>query len=251
MSPEARWANGMRQPYLRSGCRLVQVTMPAKFYAVRNGRSTGIFNSWDDCKAQTNGHSGAQFKSFNSQQEAAAWMGGGGGGGGPPPDPDPRWLRRRRWLRRLQPEVRRPPALQRRCKQITHQAVDHTLVLQVRELERSGAQRRRRLSGAFPPDDVRLGIGTHAARHPAAAATARHPLLHAAPSTMHARARAQRSTYITTVMGKPSPAEVVARCIAAGDAVQVTKTISRRPGAYRVVRVLQCAAMRVALDFAL
>ncbi|CAG2114246.1 unnamed protein product, partial [Medioppia subpectinata] len=37
-------------------------------------------NRRDDCKAQTSGYSGAQFKSFNTSQEAMEYMGGGGGG---------------------------------------------------------------------------------------------------------------------------------------------------------------------------
>ena len=35
-----------------------------KFYVVWKGRQTGVFNTWDDCKAQTNGFEGAVFKSF-------------------------------------------------------------------------------------------------------------------------------------------------------------------------------------------
>ncbi len=80
MRPARRHAAGLEFKWHGAACTLSQRAKMPKFYAVRNGRSTGIFNSWDDCKAQTNGHSGAQFKSFNSQQEAAAWMGGGGGG---------------------------------------------------------------------------------------------------------------------------------------------------------------------------
>lgn len=38
-----------------------------KFYVVWKGRETGVFSSWDDCKAQTNGFDGAVFKSFESK----------------------------------------------------------------------------------------------------------------------------------------------------------------------------------------
>lgn len=41
-----------------------------KFYVVWKGRETGIFTSWDDCKAQTNGFDGAVFKSFESKELA-------------------------------------------------------------------------------------------------------------------------------------------------------------------------------------
>jgi ribonuclease HI len=41
-----------------------------KFYVVWKGRETGVFTSWDDCKAQTNGFDGAVFKSFESKELA-------------------------------------------------------------------------------------------------------------------------------------------------------------------------------------
>lgn len=50
-----------------------------KYYAVRNGRTTGVFNSWNDCKGATHGYSGAVFKSFNSQAEAQAFANSSGG----------------------------------------------------------------------------------------------------------------------------------------------------------------------------
>ena len=44
-------------------------TMP-KFYAVRVGRKTGIFDSWTFVEKQVKGYPGAQFKSFTSKEEA-------------------------------------------------------------------------------------------------------------------------------------------------------------------------------------
>ena len=41
-----------------------------KFYVVWKGRKTGVFSSWEDCKAQTNGFDGAVFKSFESKVQA-------------------------------------------------------------------------------------------------------------------------------------------------------------------------------------
>lgn len=38
-----------------------------KYYVVWKGRETGVFTSWDDCKAQTNGFDGAVFKSFGTR----------------------------------------------------------------------------------------------------------------------------------------------------------------------------------------
>ena len=44
--------------------------MAGKFYAVKEGRSTGVFASWAECKKQVDGYSGAKYKSFTSMQDA-------------------------------------------------------------------------------------------------------------------------------------------------------------------------------------
>lgn len=44
------------------------------FYAVRRGRQPGVYLSWDDCKAQTAGYSGAVYKKFKTLGEAQAFM---------------------------------------------------------------------------------------------------------------------------------------------------------------------------------
>ena len=41
-----------------------------KYYAVKQGRETGIYTSWDACKAQVQGYSGAVYKSFMTLEEA-------------------------------------------------------------------------------------------------------------------------------------------------------------------------------------
>jgi len=41
-----------------------------KFYVVWKGKHPGIFESWDDCKAQIEGVKGAQYKSFSTFDEA-------------------------------------------------------------------------------------------------------------------------------------------------------------------------------------
>ena len=46
-----------------------------KYYAVRVGKEPGIYLTWDDCKAMTNGYPGAIFKSFTSYEEAEAFIG--------------------------------------------------------------------------------------------------------------------------------------------------------------------------------
>lgn len=44
--------------------------MGKKFYAVKNGRKIGVFESWDECKKQVSGFSGAEYKSFLNLKEA-------------------------------------------------------------------------------------------------------------------------------------------------------------------------------------
>lgn len=46
------------------------------FYAVRKGRQPGIYLSWDECKAQTHGFSGAVYKKFESRDDALAFLDG-------------------------------------------------------------------------------------------------------------------------------------------------------------------------------
>ena len=52
---------------------------PKKYYAVKNGRETGIFESWDKCKSLIDGFKGAIYKSFFTLSEAEAYMGIEGG----------------------------------------------------------------------------------------------------------------------------------------------------------------------------
>lgn len=48
--------------------------MPKKFYAVRKGKKTGIFFTWEDCKKQVTGFSGAEYKSFLTKEEAENYL---------------------------------------------------------------------------------------------------------------------------------------------------------------------------------
>lgn len=52
--------------------------MATKYYAVKVGRSTGIFKTWDQCKASVNGYPGALYKSFKTKTEAYNYMGWNG-----------------------------------------------------------------------------------------------------------------------------------------------------------------------------
>lgn len=47
-----------------------------KVYAVRKGRQTGLFYNWPACQEQIKGYSGAEYKSFKSQQEASNYLAG-------------------------------------------------------------------------------------------------------------------------------------------------------------------------------
>lgn len=51
----------------------------ARYYVVWTGREPGIYRDWARCKAQVDGFSGAQYKSFGSVAEAErAWVEAGG-----------------------------------------------------------------------------------------------------------------------------------------------------------------------------
>ena len=45
-----------------------------KYYAVKKGKSPGIYDSWDKCKAQVDGVPGAVYKGFFSLEEARNFM---------------------------------------------------------------------------------------------------------------------------------------------------------------------------------
>lgn len=44
--------------------------MAGKYYVVWAGYETGIYSSWDECKAAVDGFPGARYKSYGSRQEA-------------------------------------------------------------------------------------------------------------------------------------------------------------------------------------
>lgn len=49
--------------------------MAKKFYCVRNGRVPGIYTQWSECQKQVIGFKGAEFKGFETQEEAYEYMG--------------------------------------------------------------------------------------------------------------------------------------------------------------------------------
>lgn len=49
-----------------------------KFYAVKQGKSTGIFQTWEECKASVDGYPGAEYRGFAAKTEAEAYLAGEG-----------------------------------------------------------------------------------------------------------------------------------------------------------------------------
>jgi ribonuclease HI len=45
-----------------------------KFYAVKAGKTTGIFETWPECQESIKGFSGAEYKAFPTQEEAEAYL---------------------------------------------------------------------------------------------------------------------------------------------------------------------------------
>lgn len=50
--------------------------MGKKYYAIKMGLVPGIYNDWDEAEAQIHGFPGAQYKGFNTKEEAEAYLNG-------------------------------------------------------------------------------------------------------------------------------------------------------------------------------
>ena len=48
-----------------------------KYYGVKVGRVSGVYQTWDECKKQVIGYPGALYKGFTSLQEAQEYVAGG------------------------------------------------------------------------------------------------------------------------------------------------------------------------------
>lgn len=46
-----------------------------KYYAVKKGKTTGVFKTWEECRNAVEGYSGAQYKGFSDLEEAKAYLG--------------------------------------------------------------------------------------------------------------------------------------------------------------------------------
>lgn len=55
--------------------------MAKKVYAVRKGHKTGMFESWEECKAAIDGFSGSEYKSFSNVDQANDFLSGECSGG--------------------------------------------------------------------------------------------------------------------------------------------------------------------------
>lgn len=48
-----------------------------KYYAVKKGKNTGIFGTWEECRALVEGYPGAEYKGFALREEAERYLNGG------------------------------------------------------------------------------------------------------------------------------------------------------------------------------
>lgn len=48
--------------------------MAKKYYAVREGKKIGVFETWAECEGQVKGYSGARYKKFSSYDEAVDFI---------------------------------------------------------------------------------------------------------------------------------------------------------------------------------
>ena len=53
-----------------------------KYYAVKRGKTPGIYLTWEDCRSQISGFSGAVYKGFETLEEAGAFLQQAGRGPG-------------------------------------------------------------------------------------------------------------------------------------------------------------------------
>lgn len=49
-----------------------------KYYAVKKGKTPGVYETWEECKNQVNGVSGAVYKAFATREEALVFINGEG-----------------------------------------------------------------------------------------------------------------------------------------------------------------------------
>lgn len=47
-----------------------------KYYAVKKGKTVGLFDNWSECEAQVKGYKDAMYKSFNNKEDALLYLNG-------------------------------------------------------------------------------------------------------------------------------------------------------------------------------
>lgn len=52
-------------------------TKKKSWYAVKKGRKTGLYTTWEECRKQVIGYGGAEYKGFYTREEADAYLSGG------------------------------------------------------------------------------------------------------------------------------------------------------------------------------
>lgn len=62
-----------KRPLFKGVAARIQIKKTS-FYAVRKGKTTGIFETWEECQEQVKGFSSASYKSFESRAEAEEWL---------------------------------------------------------------------------------------------------------------------------------------------------------------------------------
>ena len=67
---------GCRPPLKEGGNSVRKEKIMAKYYAVKVGVETGVYNSWDECEKQVSGYPNAIFKRFNNRKDAEAFVSG-------------------------------------------------------------------------------------------------------------------------------------------------------------------------------
>lgn len=65
-----------RKTFLKTAEKNInKIKMKKKYYAVKNGRNNGIYDTWDECKKEVDGYKGAKYKSFGTLDEAKEYLG--------------------------------------------------------------------------------------------------------------------------------------------------------------------------------
>ncbi|XP_054008813.1 ribonuclease H1-like isoform X1 [Hylaeus anthracinus] len=101
--------------------------MAPSFYAVAKGRTPGIYNTWDDCKAQVHQYSGPVYKKFNARAEAEKFIKeNSSSSGGSNSNNSTPIVKKRPELKRKPSEVVNTRPSLKRCKLINMQSIPNS-----------------------------------------------------------------------------------------------------------------------------